>query len=268
MHPSSRRKTSEMTPSTGQDGYRRLGLVFVVFGLIAFVLSTLLRVPTLAGVGLGAFLVGLLLIYLPTSSPTLSADLVGEAFMPAMANLESLLAALGLGGSATYMPPDNETGRLRLYVPLTENQSPPQPGEPSDFFIMSDGNPGRLGIMLEPPGSALLAMVERESQQNFAEVDLTEVEEALRSGMVESLELLSSVHLGSEGERFRFFAEGDVLWKFTEKLAKQTPNVCQKIGCPFCSLAACALAKSSRRNVNFLKAEHFNESHAATLQLM
>lgn len=150
---------------------------------------------------------------------------------------------------------------------MTEKQTTPTESEISnDIFIMTEGNPGRLGLLLEPPGSGLLAMIEKESQIDFGEVNLASFEEALRAGMVESLELLSSVHVSVEGERFQFVGEGDVLWKFTETLAKQTPNVYQNVGCPICSLAACALTKSTHRNVTFLKAEHFKGTHTATLE--
>jgi hypothetical protein len=258
----------ELSKLPNQDRYRTLGWLFVLFGLIAFVVSTVLRVAPIAGFGLGAFLVGLLMVYLPTAAPTFTSDLIGEAFLPTMTNLEGLLTGLGLGGSATYIPPDDKSGRLKIFVPLTENQSPPTGSEASsDIFIIAEGNPGRLGVVLEPPGSGLLAMVEREGQQDFGEVDLASFEEALRVGLVESLELLSSVHVTIEGRRVQFIGEGDVLWKFTERLAKQTPTVCQKIGCPFCSLAACALTKSAHTNVTFVQAEHFKGTHRSTLEL-
>jgi len=257
-----------VSKETSRDRYRALGSLFIILGLIALVVSIVLRTPSISGFGLGAFLIGVLIVYLPAAAPTFTSDLIGEAFIPTMANLEGLLTGLGLSGSATYMPPKDHGGRLMVFLPMAEKQTPPAESEiSSDIFIMTEGNPGRLGLLLEPPGSGLLAMIEKESQRDFGEVELASFEEALRDGMVESLELFSSVHVSVEGEQFQFVGEGDVLWKFTERLAKQTPNVYQTIGCPLCSFAACALTKSTHRNVEFLKAEHFKGTHTATLEI-
>ena len=108
---------SNLSKRTTRDRHRALGSLFIILGLIAFVVSTVLRVPSISGFGLGAFLIGILIIYLPAAAPTFTSDLIGEAFIPTMANLEGLLMGLGLGGSATYMPPNDRGGRLRVSYP-------------------------------------------------------------------------------------------------------------------------------------------------------
>lgn len=253
--------------SEASGRYRQLGLVFIILGLVSFGVSALFRTLTIAGLGLGIFLIGILMAYLPLL-PSIPTELIGEALMPAMNNLEAFLRSFELTTAATYLPPKDDLAPPSVFIPLSGQGTLSEADRlaSTGFLVTSEENHVN-GVLIEPPGAGLLAMLERESSQNFSNLPFADLEDALRSGIVEVLELASSVHLSFENSRGQFQLKGDVLWKVNERLAKETPIVCERIGCPICSLAACVMAKSSHRNVKLIEARHSKNAHNATFEL-
>ena len=237
------------------------------FGLVGFGVTIILRVPSIAGLGLGAFLVGALLAYLPAGH-VVTVEMMREAFMPSMTNLEALLRGFGVNASATYIPP-NDKEPFRVFVPLPRDATRLSQEQSAQKIVGTyGGNHETNGLLLEPPGANLLAMLERECDQDIAAQELKDLEEVLGSAMVESLELGSSVRLSFEDAKVHFILKGDVLWDFTQNLAEKAPILCERVGCPICSLAACALAKCSHSDVRFLEAKHLDRTHRASFELL
>jgi len=237
-------------------------------GLVAFIVSTVLGIPAVAASGFGAILIGLLLAYV-SFLPTVPPELLGEALAPTMENLEALLRKLGVNAYARYIWSGCDLTLFRVFVPLSEDAAAPSESKITDEIVVIPAeNIGENGLLLNPPGTGLLAMLERESGQDIADVDLSGLEDALSIGIVKSLELGSSVRLSFENSRVQFLLEGDLLWEFSKKLAEDAPILCERIGCPICSLVACALAKSSHRNVKFQGAKHLDRRHRASFELL
>jgi hypothetical protein len=253
----------------GRSRYRRLGLLFCAIGLAVFLASTARGILTIAASGFGAFLIGVLLAYL-SFVPTVPSELVGSTLMPAMNNLEALLKGFGVDAYATYIHPNSKEESFRVFIPLSEQatRDPPTSKTTNEIVIVPSEDSRANGLLLEPPGADLLSLIERESGQEIWAVELTGLQEALRTGIVRSLELASSVRLTFEGSECRLLVEGDVLGKFTQELVEKAPIMCERVGCPICSLVACALAKSSHGDVRFRGAKHFDGKHDALYELL
>jgi hypothetical protein len=254
--------------SHGRSRYRRLGLLFCAVGLAVLLVSTVERVPSMAASALGAFLIGVLLAYL-SFVPTVPSELVGSTLTPAMNNLEALLRSFRVSAYATYIHPNGEAESFRVFIPLSEHAAVPALSKTTNEIVIVPGEDSRPnGLLLDPPGTDLLSLIERESGQEIGAVGLVSLQEALRTGIVRSLELASSIRLAFDGSECRLVVEGDVLWKFTQELVEKAPIMCERIGCPICSLVACALAKSSHRNVGFRGAKHLDGKHEALYELL
>jgi hypothetical protein len=252
----------------GRSRYRRLGLLFCAIGLAVFLVSTALAVPALIASGFGAFLIGLLLAYL-SFVPSVPSELLGETLRPAMNNLEALLRRFKVNAYATYIHPNSKAASFRVFIPLSEHAAAKPPSlKNTNEIVIVPSDSGVNGLLLEPPGAGLLALIERESGQEIASVELTGLQEVLSVGIIRSLELASSIKLTFEGPEVHLLVEGDALWKFTKELAEKAPIMCERIGCPICSLVACALTKSSRRDVRFRGAKHFDGRHRASFELL
>ena len=249
--------------------YRSLGFVFLGLGAAAFILGTVFSVPAIATSGFAAFLVGLLLEYLPFM-PTVSAELVGGAMMPMMSNLEGLFKKLRVNTYGTYVGPGQGNGltSCRVFIPQSSDAKLPESGITDEILIGSYDNSEVGGLLLDPPGSNLLSVLERESGQDIGSLKLSDLQEALNIGIVRSLELASSLRLSFEGSKVHLVLEGDALWNLTKELAEKAPIVCERIGCPICSLVACALTKSSHSAVRFLGAEHIDRKHKCSYELI
>jgi hypothetical protein len=255
--------------SSGRSRYRALGYIFLGLGVAAFIMGTMFRAPAIATSGFAACLVGLLLEYLPFI-PTVSPELIGGALMPMMMNLEALFKKLHVSVHATYIGPG--AGRAlassyRIFVPLSSDAELQWSGITDEILIGSDDYRELGGLLLDPPGSNLLAILERESTQDMGSLKLSDLQEALEVGIVRSLELASSLRLSFEGSKVHVLVEGDALWNFTRELAEKAPSVCERVGCPLCSLVACALAKCSHSPVRFLGATHLGGKHKCSCEL-
>jgi hypothetical protein len=231
--------------------------------------STILRASITAGAGLGAFLIGLLLIFLPFT-PSVSPQIIGEALLPSMANLESLLKGFGVDAPGTYLYSDQYLGGLRVFVPLSETSSivPVEAQTAASILIMPESDPAKGGLLLQPPGAGLLTMIERETEQDMTTIGLSDLEGALESTMVSGLGLASNIRLSPENSTVQFTVGGDALWVFTERMVREMPLVCERVGCPICSLMACAVSKSAHSKVRFAGSSHQNGKHSGSLQLV
>jgi hypothetical protein len=255
--------------SSARSRYRSLGYVFVGLGGTTFILGMVFRAAALATAGFAAFLIGLLLEYLPFVS-AVSPELVGGALLPMMSNLEGLFKKLGVDAYATYLGPRQmkELASYRVFIPLSSDARLPESGITDDILICTDGGSKMGGLLLDPPGSNLLSILERESSQNIGSLKLSDLQDALNTGIVKSLELASSLRLSFEGSKVHLLLEGDVLWDFTKELAGKAPIICERVGCPICSLVACALTKSAQSSVRFLGAKHLDGKHKCSYELI
>jgi hypothetical protein len=245
--------------------YVKLGLFFILLGVLVMVISVIALLPALTPSGLGVFVIGILLAYLPLT-PTVHSDELGEALLTIMNNLEKLLAAADPEASVTYLHPDDASAPLRIFIPMSSEVFNPQDSgsNPSPIAGMFSAK----GLLLDPPGAFLLSVLERESGRDLWGAGLDDLEDVVKTGFVQSLELVSAAHMTFDEHRADFTLQGDTVWKFTERILEKSPVASNKVGCPLCSAAACLLAKSSQRDIRLVKAEHSKGNHIASFELL
>jgi len=236
--------------------HRRLGIAFLLFGLSLSTVSFLIQATLFAGLGLSSFLIGLLLIYVPTER-TVSPQLVSASCLSSLVSLNSLLEELGVDSKAVYLPTKKETHQPCAFLPLVQNLDLSsvllKRIDDSGLFIVNGQNPHQSGLALVPPGSSLVTLIEQESGIDFYNVRLDELENALRTCLVEALEIAEDVRVMFMNESVRVEVGPLISEELCGMQSKVAHSLCSQVGCPLCSAIICAVTKAAKRPVRVIK---------------
>ena len=256
-------------PSSMLGGRRRvLGVSLVAFGVLIAVASAVVGAASLSGLGLASFLIGLLLVYLH-SRPSFAPELVEASLLSSLGNVERILRELGPTTKAIYLKTIDRLDVPMVFLPMEENPAPPAglnlSGEDRLLVIDSDDS-HRTGLLLEAPGASLLALMEKELDLNFIDLGNEDFLNAIRSGMVESLEVAADVKGAFTQDGVSFRIRDGPLRNMSRSIARLTPNVASQLGCPICSVAICAAVKAIKRDLILEEATHQSGTHSVTLR--
>lgn len=244
-----------------------LGPSLVAFGLLTVAASVAIGAMSLSGLGLASFLIGLLLVYLP-SRPSVAPELVEASVLSSLANLERVLHELGPGTKAVYLRVRDRLDAPMIFLPLEDN--PPRTAQinasDADGLLLVDAkDTHRTGLLLQAPGASLLAFMEKESGVDFMDLSRNDLLDALRSGMVESLEAVADLKGEFTNDGLKLRIRDGALDSLSRSVAKSTPSVASRIGCPICSAAICGTVKTLKRDIVLEEAAHQPGLHIVTL---
>jgi len=260
--------TANAPPSMPRGRQRILGVSLVAFGVLIAVASTVIGATSLSGLGLASFLIGLLLVYLH-SRPSFAPELVEASLLSSLGNVERILRELGPTTKAIYLKTVDRLDVPMVFLPLEENPAPPSglnlSGEDRLLVIDSDDS-HRTGLLLEAPGASLLALMEKELDLNFIDLDNEDFLNAIRSGMVESLEVAADVKGAFTQNGVNFRIRDGPLRNMSRSIARLAPSVASRLGCPICSVAICAAVKAIKRDLILEGATHQSGVHSVTLR--
>ncbi|RLG39903.1 MAG: hypothetical protein DRO05_07660 [Thermoproteota archaeon] len=141
-----------------------------------------------------------------------------------------------------------------FYIPLEEDIVAFIPKEETLLYLPKESVGGRTflrnpeGIVLSAPGGELLKTIENLTGESFDESELHYSLSLISSAFTE-LEISRSFEFLVEGERV-FVRMEDVIGRgFCKEMSFNFPEICERIGCPFCSAIACAISKSLKKPV-------------------
>jgi hypothetical protein len=246
-------------------GRGALGASILGFGILTLIASIIFGAPSLAGIGLAAFLIGLLTLYLP-SRPSVTPELVEAYALPSLENVERFLRELASDSKVTYLRVKDRSDPLRVFIPVDDNptSNPPEQPDYDQLIAVNPDDPHRTGLYLEAPGASLLALMEKESGLDFFDIARENLEDALRTSLVESLEVVADVKSSFSDSQMRLrVREGDV--KIGHAVAKSVPKTAARVGCPTCSAVICAIVKATKRHIVVEKVSHEGKYHDLTL---
>lgn len=247
---------------------RLLGASLVGFGVLTVVASVLVGAVELGGLGLASFLIGLLLIYLP-SQPALPPQLVEASLVSSLANLERMLREFSPETKALYLNVRDRLDVPMVLLPMSDNPNPSTEVDlkDEDRLLLADSeDPHRSGLLLEAPGASLLTFMEKESGVEFFDLGREDLVDALRSGMVESLEAVADLKGAMTDSGVTFRMKDGPLAGLSRDLAKSAPKTIAKLGCPLCSALVCAAVKTLKRELILEEATHHQVYHNVTLR--
>ena len=215
--------------------------------------SFLVQATLFAGLGLSSFLMGLLLMYVPTER-TVSPQLVSAFCLSSLANLNSLLEELGVDSKAVYLPTKEEGHQPRAFLPLVRNPDSShiflKSLENRGLFIVDSQDPDQTGLLLTPPGHSLATLMEQESGIDFYDVGLDKLEDVLRAGLVEALEIVKDIRVIFANESVRVEVGPLVSEELYDMQSKVASSLCSQVGCPLSSAVICAVTKAAKRPVS------------------
>jgi type II secretory pathway component PulJ len=245
-----------------------LGVSLVAFGVLTLLFGAVTGTGNLAGLGLASFLIGLLVLYLP-SRPAVPPELVEASALSSLANLERVLRELGPGTKALYLKTQDRLQVPMVLLSLSDNPAlvmEPKPLDADRLLLVDSDDPQRSGLLLQAPGASFLAVMEKESGVDFFDVETQDLIPTLKSCMVESLEAAADLKGELTGAGVRFMMKDGMLGDFSRSVAGSAPTVLKRVGCPLCSAGICAAVKVLKRDLIVERVEHESGEHTVTLR--
>lgn len=182
-----------------QSQYRQTAIGFAVIGLLATVGGLLFpttRTVLLALGGTGVF--AAVLTWFITPERFVSAS-VGDAVYEALArNHERLCRELGLTDRRIYVPTDDATTGVRLFVPQQTAFDIPAPDALTSLFVVTDDEQTR-GVSLRPTGETLFDEFESTLSGPLGETP-DEIATQVREAIAEQFEIADTVETDLDRE--------------------------------------------------------------------
>jgi len=223
-----------------------LGLLFIPYGAIAFILSVLFNSLILSYIGLGLTLWGALLLLIKQTKYVKN-KLLDSTALSSLTSIGQLIEALNYEGKGLYLPPQYLTAFKggTIFIPYKKEVIIPPIEEVAQERVFLR-NP--KGVCLTPPGLSLANLYEDELGTDFATVNLEYLQTSLPKLFVKGLEIAEDLEMSINNNRIHVKIL-DSTYKDFCKEAKKLSNICDSIGCPLCSSIACALARATGKPV-------------------
>lgn len=189
------------------------------------------------------------LLYFLSPSRYLAAEVADALALSGVANTTKVLASLMVEYQGIYLPAA-QTGVTKVYIPVSGRFDPGMLRDAGGAFVAPDGGAAG-GILLEPPGYALLAYARRIGATFTGEGLEGEIRDALENG----LELARNVAVAREGDEIRVSMRDLANAGLCAAVRKERLATCTQLGCPVCSFTACMIAECTGRMVTIERAE-------------
>jgi hypothetical protein len=251
-----------------KDVRRILGLSFVVFGFVIILVSAVSAATSLGGLGLASFLIGMLLVYLPSQTTSFQ-DIVKGYVLSSLINTERSICELASNTKAVYLTVHDRLEKPMILLPMGESYSDTsQIGiqTESRLLLLDPSDVHKTGLLLEAPGASLLELVEKESGVDFFDLDRNDLIDSLRSSMVNSLELVNDLTGTIAKRELTFVIKDGPLTDLTLSVLRSAPTLSSRLGCLICSAAICAAIKSFKCAMTVENVTHKPKLHQVTLR--
>lgn len=218
-------------------------------GISALSLSIIYEQSIPAFIGLGLLFWGALLLYIRPNR-YMQASLLRSTSFPTLLTIDQMIKELDYKGKAVYLPPRTLKDFRSGKVLITSQRDTPKSAieeveriEEGKLFLR---NPN--AICLTPPGLDLANLFEDELGRSFTTTDLKDLQINLPKLFIEDLEIAEDVEISKEGDVIRARITRSIYQDFCKEVRK-LPNVCNSLGCAFCSSIAIALTRATGKPI-------------------
>jgi len=228
-----------------------LGLLFIPYGAIAFILSVLFNSLILSYIGLGLTLWGALLLLIKQTKYVKN-KLLDSTAMSSLTTIDQVIEALNYKGKGLYLPPRYLKAFKggTIFIPYKKDLVIPPIEEVAQEKVFLR-NP--KGVCLTPPGLSLANLYEDELGTDFATVNLEYLQSNLPKLFVKGLEIAEDLEMNINKNAIHVKIVNSTYKGFCKE-ARKLSNVCSSIGCPLCSSIACALTRVTGKPIIIEKA--------------
>jgi hypothetical protein len=231
-----------------------VGIFLTALGALVGFLSYLMGIVPMLAFGLGSFLLGILVLYLPERRESIAGRLATNSSLPSLLNVENLLEELDLDEKGIYIPASGLGVCPRVFVPLGETQATKQPpvGLVSSrrIFVTVGKNPEDRGILLDAPGSEILTALEQSLRLDLAKASFDDLGANLNSGF-KALGIGKVTNFEHQDTTVTIQIELTSLLDLEAKLRNLAPRLVTQVGTPVASAVAAAVSKAAAKYVTF-----------------
>jgi len=223
-----------------------IGLCFIPYGAIAFMLSVLFNSLILTYIGLGLTLWGALLILI-RQTKYVKNKLLDSTAISSLTTISQIIEALDYKGKGIYLPPRHLGGFKggKVFVPYDRDIIIPPVEEVAQEKLFL-GNP--KGICFTPTGLSLANLYEDELGTDFATVNIEYLQSNLPKLFIKGLEIAEDVEMNTDNNTVHVKILNSTYKDFCKE-ARKLSNVCSSLGCALCSSIACALTRATGKPV-------------------
>ncbi len=231
----------------------KIGVAFLVSGVLSLIFSMFYTSQILAFVGLGLTFWGALFLLI---SPVrhVESSLLDRVAVSSYSTIDRIIGDLKYKDKGYYIPPypkdvylPEHLGGLKdmvIFISAGSGVDVPSIEElaKGKFFLE---NP--KGICVTPPGLGLLTHIEKKLSLDVTKVELNELCEILPRAILENFHLAKGIEMKIDGNQV-YLKISDSVHKdlYDEENSLRSIHF---IGCPLVSAAACAIAKTSGKTV-------------------
>lgn len=233
-----------------------IGAVITLVAYPSYNLSPIASV--LMMVGIGAIFVGAVTMFLNTER-FINQKVAEDLNLSSVIVVDDLLRDLRVKNKGVYLPSAMTGTTVKVFIPLKRAyELPPQPRLADDrAFLIDLANPAQEGVLLKPLGYHLFQYTSEDLKVDWREApaeeaDVGELDEAPEHGegvsiadklqdvLVKGLELADKVVVTQSDGELHVRLQNTAYIGTCESLKEEAPQVCAQIGCPLCSMIACA----------------------------
>ncbi|MGZ4926605.1 MAG: hypothetical protein ACXV4B_09185, partial [Halobacteriota archaeon] len=243
--------------------FRITGAVLLVIGAIV----TLVAYPSynlspsanvLMMVGIGALFVGAVTMFLNTER-FINQKVAEDLNLSSVTVVDDLLRDLRVKNKGVYLPSSRTGTAVKVFIPLRQEFDMPAQARLAEdrAFLIDLAEPAQEGILLKPLGYHLLRHTSEDLKADWkaTPADSEDAEgraeaseqgenapfaESLQDVVVKGLELADKVTVSENDGRLSVRLHNTSYARMCESLREDAPQVCEQVGCPLCSLIACA----------------------------
>ena len=233
----------------------KIGFTLLIIGVLSLLGSLMAPSTTLAFIGLGLTFWGALFLF-TRPIKFVRGSLLDWTAISSYATIDRMLEDLNYKGKGVYVPPypkdvylpQHLKGLKEMIVFISAmgmSEMPTIEGIARKEFLVK--NP--KGVCISPPGYGLMSLFEKEMRTDFSHIDIENLYDILPK--VVDLGLAGELEIETENNSTHITII-DSIYKDLYSRERALKSV-HFVGCPLVSAVACALAKTTGKNVVIIK---------------
>ena len=231
----------------------RIGLAFAVPGILSLVFAVLRQSQVVAFIGLGLTFWGAL-FFLVRPITYVRGSLLSTVSAPFYSTIDRIINDLKYEGRGLYVPPVLKSARLPehlkglketfVFISASSDSASPPVGEMATGKFITQ-NP--KGILLVPPGSALMEQIEKSMGTDLTEMSLDDLCTSLPQAIQENFQLVRETGMRTKDGQIHLKTVDSI---YTSLYRDKTLKSVKLLGCPLASAVACAITKATGKLVS------------------
>ncbi|MEM4520262.1 MAG: hypothetical protein QXF23_00875 [Candidatus Bathyarchaeia archaeon] len=235
--------------------HKKVGIAFIVPGVVSLVFSILKNSSTLAFIGLGLTFWGALFFFIRPER-LIHRSLLDSTALSIYAAADRIIRDLKIGSNGYYIPPYPKDAHVPehlkglketiLFISEEAEKIPPIEEIAQRKFLVKSPR----GICIPPPGLGILDQIEKEIGKDLASVQLSDLSEIMPQVLIGDLQLAKDIEIDVEENQVHVTMVNPA---YQSLYTSEDLSSVHFLGCPLASAIACAIAKSTGKVVAIQK---------------